>query len=256
MEGTAASQPAMKVGLQSTVTIWSSSLEQWWVIHALCLSHLDWIQAVQALMILSVLFCFFSLIAFVYQLFQLVKGGRFFFTAIFQILASEYDFISWSIVHTLSGGGWRFMFILTSLLFVIPCRCVRDVRGDHLHGDGSRWQLAVRLCVRAGLGGLPPLPHQWPHLYCPEEEGMREGGAEGRRGSPLTTTSHCAYCPQTKDWHPNNTTCVTNNCKHRMATVITAEDLSCCIAVSIMKNITAVCNCKENCGDKVSSECV
>lgn len=41
-------------------------------------------------MILAVLFCFFSLIAFLYQLFRLVKGGRFFFTAIFQILASEY----------------------------------------------------------------------------------------------------------------------------------------------------------------------
>ncbi|XP_038558035.1 peripheral myelin protein 22-like [Micropterus salmoides] len=50
----------------------------------------DWIQAVQALMILSVLFCFFSLIAFVFQLFKLVKGGRFFFTAIFQILASVF----------------------------------------------------------------------------------------------------------------------------------------------------------------------
>lgn len=56
---------------------------------------LDWIQAVQALMILSLLFCFFSLIAFLYQLFRLVKGGRFFFTAIFQILASEYDFITY-----------------------------------------------------------------------------------------------------------------------------------------------------------------
>ncbi|XP_013881002.1 peripheral myelin protein 22 [Austrofundulus limnaeus] len=50
----------------------------------------DWIQAVQALMILSVLFCFCSLIAFLYQLFRLVKGGRFFFTAIFQILASVF----------------------------------------------------------------------------------------------------------------------------------------------------------------------
>lgn len=56
----------------------------------LCACLPDWIQAVQALMILSVLFCFFSLIAFLYQLFRLVKGGRFFFTAIFQILASEY----------------------------------------------------------------------------------------------------------------------------------------------------------------------
>ncbi|XP_068606150.1 peripheral myelin protein 22-like [Brachionichthys hirsutus] len=53
-------------------------------------SNEDWIQAVQALMILSILFCFFSLIAFLYQLFRLVKGGRFFFTAIFQILASVF----------------------------------------------------------------------------------------------------------------------------------------------------------------------
>jgi hypothetical protein len=53
----------------------------------------DWIQAVQALMVLSVLFCFFSLIAFLYQLFRLVKGGRFFFTAVFQILASKCDLI-------------------------------------------------------------------------------------------------------------------------------------------------------------------
>lgn len=60
----------------------------------------DWIQAVQALMILSLLFCFFSLIAFVYQLFRLVKGGRFFFTAIFQILASEYELIK-KMAHTL-----------------------------------------------------------------------------------------------------------------------------------------------------------
>ncbi|XP_031592413.1 peripheral myelin protein 22-like [Oreochromis aureus] len=58
--------------------------------HCLPSSNEDWIQAVQALMILSVLFCFFSLIAFLYQLFRLVKGGRFFFTAIFQILASVF----------------------------------------------------------------------------------------------------------------------------------------------------------------------
>lgn len=39
---------------------------------------------------------------------------------------------------------------------------------------------------------------------------MREGAEQKRRGGvlrrPLTTTSHCAYCPQTIDWHPNNTT--------------------------------------------------
>uniref|UniRef100_A0A3P8VYK0 Peripheral myelin protein 22a n=1 Tax=Cynoglossus semilaevis TaxID=244447 RepID=A0A3P8VYK0_CYNSE len=53
-------------------------------------NELNWIQAVQALMILSVLFCFFSLIAFLFQLFKLVKGGRFFFTAIFQVFASVF----------------------------------------------------------------------------------------------------------------------------------------------------------------------
>lgn len=66
----------------------------------------DWIQAVQALMILSVLFCFFSLIAFLFQLFKLVKGGRFFFTAIFQVFASKYDFITWSHGHTQNWSGW------------------------------------------------------------------------------------------------------------------------------------------------------
>ena len=78
---------------------------------SICL--LDWIQAVQALMILSLLFCFFSLIAFVFQLFKLVKGGRFFFTAIFQILASEYDFITLT-GHTQSGVGWSREIILPS----------------------------------------------------------------------------------------------------------------------------------------------
>lgn len=54
----------------------------------------EWIQAVQALMILSCIFCFCALIAFLYQLFRMVKGGQFFFTAIFQILASEYNLIT------------------------------------------------------------------------------------------------------------------------------------------------------------------
>lgn len=185
------------------------------VVHLFCL--LDWIQAVQALMILSVLFCFFSLIAFLYQLFRLVKGGRFFFTAIFQILASEYDFITCFAVTPWEENGWSGEIIhihctflqspLTSLL-VFP-RCVRDVRGDHLHCDESKLQgqRKLRLCLRAGLGGFPSLPHQRPNLYRPEEKGMKESGEEGRERvvrRSLTTTSHCAYCPQTIDWHPNN----------------------------------------------------
>lgn len=99
---------------------------------------------------------------------------------------------------------------LASPLVSFP-RCVRDVRGHHLHRDESgRWRRAtVWLRIRASLGGFPSLPHQRPHLYRPEEERMREG-AEGKRGGvvriPLRTTSHSAYCPQTIDWHPNNTT--------------------------------------------------
>ncbi|XP_028842921.1 peripheral myelin protein 22a [Denticeps clupeoides] len=59
----------------------------------------DWLQAVQALMILSVLFCLLSLFFFLCQLFTLVKGGRFFFTAIFQILASLFV-MSAAIIYT------------------------------------------------------------------------------------------------------------------------------------------------------------
>lgn len=174
---------------------------------SLCL--LDWIQAVQALMILSILFCFFSLIAFLYQLFRLVKGGRFFFTAIFQILASEYGIIArqWVTPWADVGGAARWSSFASDpphlSLHLFP-RCVCDVRGDHLHSDESgRWSRdTVRLRLCAGLGGLPSLSHQRPHLYRPEEERMREG-AEGKRGGvvwiPLRTTSHCAYCPQTID---------------------------------------------------------
>lgn len=50
----------------------------------------DWLQAVQALMVLATIFSLISFIFFICQLFTLVKGGRFFFTAVFQVLASEY----------------------------------------------------------------------------------------------------------------------------------------------------------------------
>lgn len=50
----------------------------------------DWLQAVQALMVLATIFSLISFIFFLCQLFTLVKGGRFFFTAVFQVLASEY----------------------------------------------------------------------------------------------------------------------------------------------------------------------
>ncbi|KAM4598624.1 peripheral myelin protein 22a isoform 1-T3 [Polymixia lowei] len=85
-------------------------------------SNDDWIQAVQALMVLSVLFCFFSLIAFVYQLFKLVKGGRFFFTAIFQILASLFVMCG-AIIYTVmspdrdSGAAFGYAYVLAWVAF-------------------------------------------------------------------------------------------------------------------------------------------
>lgn len=186
---------------------------------------LDWIQAVQALMILSLLFCFFSLIAFLYQLFRLVKGGRFFFTAIFQILASEYDFIAlfdrsqpeqiwveqWDHVHFLSAASNSPH--LSPLIFP---RFVRDVCSDHLHCDEAGREgcntVRLRLRLRAGLGSVPSLSHQWPYLYRPEEKRMR-GEVEEKRGgvvmTSLTTTSHCVYCLQTIDWNSNTQ----QNCK-------------------------------------------
>ncbi|XP_029015778.1 peripheral myelin protein 22a [Betta splendens] len=73
-------------------------------------SNEDWIQAVQALMILSVLFCFFSLVAFLFQLFKLLKGGRFYFTAIFQILASLFVMCAAIIYTVMSPEAERTQF--------------------------------------------------------------------------------------------------------------------------------------------------
>ncbi|KAK5856215.1 hypothetical protein PBY51_007824 [Eleginops maclovinus] len=81
---------AWSVGGDMSTDLWYNCMTSNGGYHCKPASSEDWIQAVQALMILSLLFCFFSLIVFVFQLFKLVKGGRFFFTAIFQILASVF----------------------------------------------------------------------------------------------------------------------------------------------------------------------
>ncbi|XP_006097432.1 peripheral myelin protein 22 [Myotis lucifugus] len=47
----------------------------------------EWLQSVQATMILSIIFSVLSLFLFFYQLFTITKGGRFYLTGIFQILA-------------------------------------------------------------------------------------------------------------------------------------------------------------------------
>ncbi|XP_068025786.1 peripheral myelin protein 22 [Melanerpes formicivorus] len=55
--------------------------------HCLASSSNEWLQSVQAMMILSVIFSVLSLFWFFCQLFTLTKGGRFYITAFFQILA-------------------------------------------------------------------------------------------------------------------------------------------------------------------------
>ncbi|XP_047465077.1 peripheral myelin protein 22b [Mugil cephalus] len=65
----------------------------------------EWIQAVQALMILSIIFSCLSLVLFFCQLFTLQKGGRFFLTGTFQILASLFV-MSGAIIYTVMSPTW------------------------------------------------------------------------------------------------------------------------------------------------------
>uniref|UniRef100_A0A3B3BKJ8 Peripheral myelin protein 22 n=1 Tax=Oryzias melastigma TaxID=30732 RepID=A0A3B3BKJ8_ORYME len=63
-----------------------------------------WIQAVQALMILSIIFSCLSLFLFFCQLFTLQKGGRFFLTGTFQIIALFV--MSGAIIYTVKSPQW------------------------------------------------------------------------------------------------------------------------------------------------------
>uniref|UniRef100_A0A8C0E419 Peripheral myelin protein 22 n=1 Tax=Balaenoptera musculus TaxID=9771 RepID=A0A8C0E419_BALMU len=55
--------------------------------HCFTSSANEWLQSVQATMILSIIFSVLSLFLFFCQLFTLTKGGRFYITGVFQILA-------------------------------------------------------------------------------------------------------------------------------------------------------------------------
>uniref|UniRef100_A0A9L0ISK0 Peripheral myelin protein 22 n=1 Tax=Equus asinus TaxID=9793 RepID=A0A9L0ISK0_EQUAS len=61
--------------------------------HCFSSSANEWLQSVQATMILSIIFSVLSLFLFFCQLFTLTKGGRFYITGIFQILAGKLDII-------------------------------------------------------------------------------------------------------------------------------------------------------------------
>uniref|UniRef100_A0A3B3ZG40 Uncharacterized protein n=1 Tax=Periophthalmus magnuspinnatus TaxID=409849 RepID=A0A3B3ZG40_9GOBI len=64
----------------------------------------EWIQSVQALMILSIIFSCLALFLFFCQLFTLQKGGRFFLTGAFQILALFV--MSGAIIYTVMSPDW------------------------------------------------------------------------------------------------------------------------------------------------------
>ncbi|XP_003217129.1 peripheral myelin protein 22 [Anolis carolinensis] len=66
----------------------------------------EWLQSVQALMILSIIFSVLSLFLFFCQLFTLTKGGRFYLTGIFQILAGL-CVMSGAAIYTVRYPEWH-----------------------------------------------------------------------------------------------------------------------------------------------------
>ncbi|XP_003466257.1 peripheral myelin protein 22 [Cavia porcellus] len=66
----------------------------------------EWLQSVQATMILSVIFSVLSLFLFFCQLFTLTKGGRFYITGIFQILAGL-CVMSAAAIYTVRHPEWH-----------------------------------------------------------------------------------------------------------------------------------------------------
>ncbi|XP_029365189.1 peripheral myelin protein 22-like [Echeneis naucrates] len=113
---------AWTVDKTTSTDLWYSCISSQEGYHCKSADNEEWLQAVQALMILSLLFCFFSLVAFLYQLFRLVKGGRFFFTAIFQILASLFVMCG-AIIYTVmspekaSGPHFGYAYVLAWVAF-------------------------------------------------------------------------------------------------------------------------------------------
>ncbi|XP_030646239.1 peripheral myelin protein 22a [Chanos chanos] len=87
--------------------------------HCVGASDADWLQAVQALMVLAVIFCFLSFFFFCFQLFTLEKGGRFFFTAAFQVLASLFVMCG-AIIYTVMSpedGDYGYAYVLAWVAF-------------------------------------------------------------------------------------------------------------------------------------------
>lgn len=74
--------------------------------HCYSSSVSEWLQSVQATMILSVIFSVLSLFLFFCQLFTLTKGGRFYITGVFQILAGL-CVMSAAAIYTVRHSEWH-----------------------------------------------------------------------------------------------------------------------------------------------------
>ncbi|XP_063817093.1 peripheral myelin protein 22 [Pseudophryne corroboree] len=74
--------------------------------NCLTASNNEWLQSVQAMMILSIIFSVLSLFLFFCQLFTLTKGGRFYLTGIFQILAGL-CVMAGAIIFTVRHTEWN-----------------------------------------------------------------------------------------------------------------------------------------------------
>ncbi|KAM9597951.1 peripheral myelin protein 22 [Trichechus inunguis] len=76
------------VGHEYAADLWQNCTASTGNIHHCFSSSVNvWLQSVQATMILSVIFSVLSLFLFFCQLFTLTKGGRFYITGVFQVLA-------------------------------------------------------------------------------------------------------------------------------------------------------------------------
>lgn len=74
--------------------------------HCFSSSTNEWLQSVQATMVLSIIFSVLSLFLFFCQLFTLTKGGRFYITGIFQILAGL-CVMSAASIYTVRHSEWH-----------------------------------------------------------------------------------------------------------------------------------------------------
>ncbi|KGL81024.1 Peripheral myelin protein 22 [Tinamus guttatus] len=93
------------VGTGHTADLWQNCTTGS-VFHCLTSSTNEWLQSVQAMMILSIIFSVLSLFLFFCQLFTLTKGGRFYVTGIFQILAGL-CVMSGAAIFTVRHTDWQ-----------------------------------------------------------------------------------------------------------------------------------------------------